>query len=312
MEEGFNLCFDRPIDPVVAANAERASQIWEMWVPYRFRSIAVKGNGSWSRPKRTRLPRAFLYSGGIDSSFSILRNGAPSKQGFAVTTCVHTADEHNISKIIDKTTPFLSNLEYNRIVIRSNVKWQAQTQYLSLGFNLASYLFLLSDLFKEGGLAADWTAESDMVVFPWGSNHLTNKYFEGSDFSVKTFDSDVGRTAKIAAIANAGVDLRSLSFCSDDSYIPSNCGKCKKCVRTKAMFLVATGSIPQIFIDNSFDDASLIELIYKGFERIQLFDLYQYAKTHGLMERVPNLPDVMEKCRRAPTRWEPVLGEVSA
>ena len=66
MEEGFNLHINRPIDPQVAANAERLSQIWEMWVPSRYRSIGVSGQGEWSRAQRSRLPQVQLFSGGVD------------------------------------------------------------------------------------------------------------------------------------------------------------------------------------------------------------------------------------------------------
>jgi hypothetical protein len=46
MEEGFHLHINRPIDPKVAANAERLTRIWEMWVPDRYRSIKVSGEGN--------------------------------------------------------------------------------------------------------------------------------------------------------------------------------------------------------------------------------------------------------------------------
>jgi hypothetical protein len=37
MEEGFDLHINRPINPQIAANAEKLSQIWEMWTPSRYR-----------------------------------------------------------------------------------------------------------------------------------------------------------------------------------------------------------------------------------------------------------------------------------
>ena len=66
MEEGFNLHINRPIDPLVAANAERVSEIWETWVPNRYRSIKVSGEGGWSRGPSKRQNWVQLFSGGID------------------------------------------------------------------------------------------------------------------------------------------------------------------------------------------------------------------------------------------------------
>jgi hypothetical protein len=85
MEGGFNLHINRPIDPVVAANAQRLTQIWEMWVPTLYRSILVGGEDGWSRTPRARLPRVQLYSGGCDSTFAILNHSDPRERGHVAT-----------------------------------------------------------------------------------------------------------------------------------------------------------------------------------------------------------------------------------
>lgn len=74
MQEGFNFHINQPIDPKVAANAELVSQIWEMWVPNLYRSVRVSGEGDWSRSVVDRRPVVHLFSGGIDLTFSILKN----------------------------------------------------------------------------------------------------------------------------------------------------------------------------------------------------------------------------------------------
>ena len=296
MEEGFNLHINRPIDPLVVSNAERLSQIWEMWLPNRYRSIGVSGRGEWSRTQGARLPRAQLFSGGIDSTFSLLSNRDRQKLGFAVTACgIDKVDHKNLAELIAKTEPVLQTLNYKRIVVSNNVKRHPSS--ITHAFTLSSSLFLLSDLFEEGTLSSDWTHASDMVVHPWGNNHITNEYFVGSDFRVRTLDGTIGRTQKIAAITAAGIDLHYLSFCRNSKVIPLNCGTCTKCIRTKAMFLVATDSIPEIFIDNSFDESLMSKLVGRRNERVELFDLYFYAKRHGSLSKIPGLSAIIEQCR---------------
>ena len=296
MEEGFNLHINRPIDPQVAANAERLSQIWEMWVPSRYRSISVSGQGEWSRAQRSRLPQVQLFSGGVDSTFAILRNRNSQDPGFVATVCgVDKITVANFASLIAKSEPLLKSLKYNRILIRTNAKHKPNC--LTHGFTLASCLFLLSDLFEQGALAADWSHAADLPMYPWGSNHVTNEYFAGSDFAVRTVGAEVGRTEKLAAITKAGIDPHLLSFCRERKVIPSNCGTCRKCIRTKAMFLIATGSIPEIFVDNSFEERLMKKLIDSRNERVQLFDLYFYAKEHGSLDRIPALAGVIEECR---------------
>jgi hypothetical protein len=296
MEEGFNLHINRAVDPVVTANAGLVSQIWEMWVPNLYRSVKVSGQEGWSRSALDRRPVVQLFSGGIDSVFSILQNRDPQNEGFALTVCgVDHTDESNIARLIDKTDPLLKELNCKRIVVRNNA--HREPPALTIQFTLASSLFLLSDLFAEGTLAADSTHAEDMATFPWGTNHVTDAYLAGSDFSVRTVGAEARRTGKIAAIAGSGLDLHSLSFCRRRRVIPENCGVCRKCIRTKAMFLITTGSVPKIFMDNSFDESLMREMGKKFSERAHLFDIYFYAKDRGLVDRIPGLADLIEQCR---------------
>jgi hypothetical protein len=212
------------------------------------------------------------------------------------TVCgVDRTDERNVAKLIAKTDPLLAALDYKRIVITTNA--QRDPSAITHAFTLAGSLFLLSDLFEEGTLAADSTYAEDMATFPWGTNHVTNEYLAGSDFSVRTVGAEVKRTDKIAAIIGAGLDPHTLSFCRKRGVMPENCGTCRKCIRTKAMFLVSTGSIPQIFVDNSFNETLATEMAKKFSERVHLFDIYHCARERGRLDKIPNLAALVEQVR---------------
>ena len=303
MEGGFNIKINRPIDPKVAANAERLSRIWEMWVPSRYRSIKVSGGGDWSRPARDRLPRAELYSGGVDSTYSILQLADPKNRGYALT--VEGLDYRDISepasfaRLIAKTDPLLERLNYQRLIVRTNAYHMPQK--LTHGFTLAACLFLVSDLFEAGTLAADRTPAQDMVTFPWGTNHVTKPYFAGSDFTMRTMH-EIGRVEKLAAIAAGEIGLPFLSFCRRHEVIPDNCGVCGKCVRTKAMFLATAGYIPEIFLDQAFNQALMESINLDGRERTHILDLYGYAKDKGVVDNVPGLLSLVEQCRQRDSR----------
>jgi hypothetical protein len=305
MEKGCNLHFTQPIDPQVAANAERASQIWEMWLPDRYRSIQIGSEGVWKRPVRQRSSRLQLFSGGVDSVFAALNRPPQASTGHAPSqkTCLVTVNgidkvaDTNFDALLNKTHPLLKALNCERAIIRTDAK--RDPSELTHGFTLASCLFLCSDLFEEGILAADWTHAADFSVHPWGSNHVTNALFAGSDFAVRTVSAELGRTEKIEAIVAAGIDLNHLSFCRRLKAIPENCGTCQKCIRTKAMFLVVTGEIPSIFLDNTFDETFLSKLVDLRNERVELFDLYFFAKERSLLHRLPSLPKVIEAFHNA-------------
>lgn len=301
MEEGFNLHINQPIDPRVAENAEHLSQIWETWAPNHFRSVKVTSASGWSRARASRKPRVHLYSGGVDSTYSLLTNQSQGDPRFAVTVCgVDQTHEGNFANLIEKTAPLLKKLNYQRISVSTNA--QRNPPALTHGFTLAASAFLLSDLFSCSALAADSTLAEDMATFPWGTNHVTNEYFCGSDFFIETVGNDSKRTKKIATLVDAGIDPQWLSFCR--KAIPANCGTCGKCVRTKAMFLVATGSIPEIFLDNRFDHSLFEEIGSKYAHRVHLFDIYHCAKDRGMLDKFPGLEKAVEQSRLQAEAYE--------
>ena len=126
MEGGFDLQIHQPVDPVLATNAERLSRIWEMWVPRRYRSVKVSHKGEWSRNRPSRLPQVDLYSGGVDSTFSILQLADPNKRGYALTVDGLDYRDHwaeRFSQLIAKTDPLLERLNYQRIIVRTNANY---------------------------------------------------------------------------------------------------------------------------------------------------------------------------------------------
>jgi hypothetical protein len=228
-----------------------------------------------------------------------LKDRHSDKKGFAVTVCgIDQVDETNFRHLVEKTEPLTKKLNCNRLTIKTNARRRPNSY--THGLTLASCLFLLSDLFEQGTLAADWTHEADFVVHPWGNNHLTNKYFSGSDYIVNTIGAEVGRTQKIASIVEAGIGLELLSFCRRTNVIPANCGRCTKCIRTKAMITVVLGTIPDIFLDNSFNEQLIRGLLHRRNELVELFDLFLYAKEHDYLSRLPSLERIIEEARIRP------------
>jgi len=114
---------------------------------------------------------------------------------------------------------------------------------------------------------------------------------------VGSVGDDVSRTEKVAAIVEREIDSSALSFCRQAGWMPDNCGVCAKCIRTKAMFLVVTGAVPDIFANKSLDKGLMQSLSVKGHERPHIFDLYFYAKERGLLNTVPGLLELVDHYR---------------
>jgi hypothetical protein len=300
MEGGFNIHINQPVDREVMANAERLTRIWELWVPGRYRSIEISCEGEWAKIRNNRSSRIDLYSGGVDSTFSILRLASRESRAHALTVegleyRDKSGSAARFPQLMAKTAPLLEKLNYEQIVVRTDARFDPIS--LTHGLTLASCAFLLSDLFEEGTIEADRTPAQDMVTFPWGTNHITNDYLAGSDFALRTIGSDASRTEKLAAIAENEIALPFLSFCREPAFLPLNCGRCNKCIRTKMMFAATIGRIPEIFVDDRFDEKLVKALELTGRERTHILDLYRYAKDHGHVDAVPSLLELVEKCR---------------
>jgi hypothetical protein len=77
------------------------------------------------------------------------------------------------------------------------------------------------------------------------------------------------------------------------------------------MLFAATGRVPEIFLNNALNARLMLNLnLDSRFERAELFDLYGYAKAHGVVDIIPGLELLIEKCRAvSPTdRVEKIQG----
>lgn len=304
MTSGFDIRLNHPIDPEVAKNAERLSQIWEMWMPDRYRSIRVRGTGKWTPRRRQRMYRVQLFSGGVDSTFVLMQQKDPNTRGHVLTVRGHDyhgyGDGKDFAKLIAKTAPLLDHWNYDQIIISTDAKQSLRLPAkLTHTFTLAGCLFLLRDLFGEGAIAADFTHAQDFSVFPYSNNQISNRYFSGSDFAMRTIGTEHSRIEKLAAIAADPAVLASLSFCGNKEVHPSNCGACDKCIRTKAALVATTGSYPDIFIDKGFTERHIDRLnIRKRTERTHLLDIYHHARDRGTLGAIPGLNQRIEEIRR--------------
>ena len=118
-------------------------------------------------------------------------------------------------------------------------------------FVLAGSGFLFSEEYDEILIAADYRIDQQFIAHPWGSNSATNIYYDDGYTRLTTLESNLSRTQKMATVLTSSEALQSVSFCSNYRWRPDNCGRCQKCMRTKVMFFVATGSVPEIFAERS-------------------------------------------------------------
>ena len=155
-------------------------------------------------------------------------------------------------------------------------------------FALAGAGFLHGEQFRNLIVASDHRLDQQFYRFPYGSNLATNPLFCDGETYLLTESSDASRTERIPLLSSSREALASLTFCTNPAKKPDNCGQCKKCIRTKLMFLAATGEVPDIFIDKAIPEnwPDQIDPAIKK-DRIFLIDLILSAKRSGTLDKIP-------------------------
>jgi hypothetical protein len=219
-------------------------------------------------------------------------------------------DVERFEALLLKTEPFAKTVSDRRVLVRTDIRslYRGHGIKGDIGhaFLLAGTLFLFSETFAVGEIAADYSRAQEFIVFPWGTNSITNPLFASSMFRIETPTQDVRRSEKMTLLAKSPTALRSLSFCKNYKSRPHNCGICSKCMRTKAMFIASPGEIPPIFADNAFSPEYLdkFDLAQRN-ERAFFLDLYLTARRNGNLERLPGVAEKASCFKHKPPKAKP-------
>ncbi len=301
MRRDVDLHVDAAGSDISVRNANRLAEIWSRWLPGHFHPVQVSFERTWVPEAVTRGSGDLcMYSGGVDSTYSLLRRMREGARQSLLT--VHGmeyrfADEARFGELLRKTDPFATMVADRRILVRTNTSEIYKRHRVNRkgcdvghGFMLSAMAFLYSETFGNAAIAADYRVDQQFEVFPWGTNTATNPYFNDGVFGVRAECEDVTRSDKCPLLASSSVALQALSFCVDYESRPNNCGRCQKCVRTKAMFLAATGSIPDVCIDSGLRSDCLEAFdIGKKHQRAFFLDLHETARRNGRLETIPGL-----------------------
>lgn len=299
MKQGKNLHIKGTVDPLVILKAEKLSYIWAMWVPGLYSPIKVTADHSMqTAPTQSKAAEVILFSGGIDSTHAMIQRGRTGNGNLAVT--VHgmdyrAKDDARFQSLITKGLPLIKELAYKGAYVKTNAADYVDPLSYSHGFLLASILFLFSHHFKKGVIASDCTWEQDMLISPWGSNHVTNEYFCSEHFKLETAEANFSRIQKISAIAAHPIALNTVSFCKNYKSRPENCGQCTKCIRTKTMFIAELGYCPPIFNVTELTKQQVDSIsLEKKSDFMFFFDVVLSARANGNLQKLAGLESKVE------------------
>lgn len=304
MRLGCNLRIEGAGTTSTERNAEKISRIWARWLPGHFFPISVCFEKKLESAPGTQGDLC-LYSGGIDSTYALLRRHREGRQQTLLT--IHGMDYRyedgdRFTELLNKTAAFTNLVGKQRIVIRTDAyrvykQHRVNPKGSDVGhvFVLAAATFLYSERFGRVVIAADYRLDQQFDVHPWGTNAATNQLFDDGGFRLHTEDQDITRAQKCGALLTCDTALNALTFCVDYQSRPHNCGRCQKCVRTKAMFMASSGRIPAVFADATLEPGCLDAFdLKKKHQRAFFLDLHETALTNDTVEAIPGLAQMYD------------------
>ena len=275
-------------------NLHEFQEAWTSWKPHAYKKIKILPETITDYvPPEGRKRAIAAFSGGVDSTFTILRHG--TKQLGDASYPLHEAvlmvdgfdvpldAPEQLEALKRRTKPLLDELGLKLLTIRTNLKEvDLQDWEDSFMSQLACCLHNYSHDFYYGlaGSAEPYSA----LVIPWGSNPATDHLLSGDAMRLVVDGYAYSRTAKVAYIATHATAMRVLKVCWEGNDASKNCGTCEKCIRTQMNFL-AVGLSQAPCFEKPFDFQLIATMALRNDAQCnQLASIYGYAEKAGIAD----------------------------
>jgi hypothetical protein len=308
MGERRDIRLRGPATRQMLRNLSEFQLAWSRWRPAVYRPIditvdAVVDSGQ-VRPNRTSA----AFSGGVDSTFTLLRNSPRSTNpSYTVDSVVlvHGFDvslgnSNDLQELIDRTVPIRTLSGVDLRVMRTNSKdLRLQKWEESFVAQLAACLHLFSAEFSTALVAS--SEPYDALVLPWGSNPVTDHLLSGGDLTIVHDGAAFSRTDKIAFLSRVPAAVESLKVCWEGTQHGRNCGVCEKCIRTQLNFLAVGVTNPACF-DAPLDPHRIPTISIRNDALLAEFaSIIKYADAHRIDEEWLRL--LRKRLRRGTRNW---------
>jgi hypothetical protein len=279
-----------PATSELLRNLNEFQLAWRRWRPDVYQTVEIEADSVIiPRPRDERSLSAF--SGGVDSTFTLLRN---NPQGpiprYAVDTLVLVhgfdvalANSDALQELVDRTEPVRALAKARLLIVRTNSKELGLQSWTdSCGAQLAACLHLFSADFSHALIGG--SDAYDELWLPWGTNPITDHLLSGGRMAIVHDGAAFCRTEKVAFLADVPAALRSLKVCWEGKDQGRNCGVCEKCVRTQINFL-AVGRADAPCFDRFVDPRRIRDLpIVSELALAELRSIVQYGERHRIDE----------------------------
>lgn len=238
---GEPLEISRPVDRDLFLNTQELMRIWTCWYPH-LKSVAIEADVQEQPGRQRDRATATLFSGGIDSWFTLLRHNGNCNQSdrigiddllriLGLDIPLEGADARRALR--DTVLRATSEFKTQYVEVATNLaktRWWMEVDWprVAHGCAFASVGHALSGRYSKVLIPS--TLRYDEAV-PWGTHPLTDPLLSSSRTKFIHDGAGFSRVEKTKAVAKSDSALNSLQVCwATHGY--RNCGGCSKCYIT--------------------------------------------------------------------------------
>lgn len=234
--------FDRPVSASAARAVERLNYNYRLWCMVSLSQPRLQLRNVVPDPiKSDNLhSKVICLSGGIDSTSTAIC--AKTEAGYTHGLLIAGADYPSAShpgflELESRVAANAEILELELVSVETDFRQMPIDWELQHSFLLAMALHYHADHFLEGCYALDANSEHELLQHPWGNCSALMHAFSTTRMPLVPYGHQLSRAERAEVIVNHDhALLPNISVCWVDVSTGKNCGSCKKCQRTHAMF----------------------------------------------------------------------------
>lgn len=236
LSRGKNFRLNAPVSRAAHEAHLRYMMLWQMIAPRRFAPARVECPHIIPDPAVAEDDNAALcLSGGLDSSYAMLRNPGRYRYAVLVKGADYPVDgPSGFDEVRGRVKEIATLGGLQPAVVETNLRrhfrdWEG----LHIGIMVACLQFAKGDR-GRGAYAADYSAFQEALRFPWGNMRAVAEALSSPVFRLDHLHADTIRTDKITFLAASHPEiLPFLSICFESTETAANCGQCHKCQMTR-------------------------------------------------------------------------------
>jgi hypothetical protein len=247
------LLLQSPADSEWQDNIANLLPIWQEWWGYETRPPICDTR---ARNPSTGKGTALMFSGGVDSFYSVLAGPRPDYLVSVIGFDIGLNDKQGAYALEHALRETAEACGCTPILIRTNLRDHPASGKRPLwnrahGGALAAIGHLLSAHIDELIISSSY---SNPVKHAWGSTPQTDSLLAGDGFSISHFGGDLEREDRVGAIANHALVRKHLRVCWKNKPPGRNCSRCEKCL-IAMMHLAERGVLDEF---DRFDSTSVL------------------------------------------------------